>query len=184
MMARDCPRRPRDPPETPMPKPDKPIIVDVEASGFGPASYPIEVGVAFDDGSKFCSLILPAPDWSHWDESAEKVHRIARDLLETYGKPPREVAERLNELMAGRTAYSDGWVVDRPWLTTLFHHAGLEMRFGLSPLEMILTEEQMATWHDTKERILGEVENHRHRASFDAWIIQETYRRTRQPAAA
>ena len=35
-----------------------------------------------------------------------------------------------------------------------------------------------------KERILGEVENHRHRASFDAWIIQETYRRTRQPAAA
>ena len=42
----------------------------------------------------------------------------------------------------------------------------------------------MATWRDTKERILGEVENHRHRASFDAWIIQETYRRTRQPAAA
>jgi hypothetical protein len=55
-------------------------------------SYPIEVGVALDDDTKYCSLILPAPEWDHWDHDAEKVHRIARDILETYGKPMQEVA--------------------------------------------------------------------------------------------
>ena len=49
-----------------------PTIIDVEASGFGPYSYPIEIGVALDNGDKYCTLILPAPAWTHWDEEAEK----------------------------------------------------------------------------------------------------------------
>lgn len=155
-----------------------PIIIDVEASGFGGMSYPIEVGVALDDDTKYCSLILPAPDWDHWDSGAEKIHRIARDILETYGRPVQEVAANLNELLAGKTLYTDGWVVDKPWLTTLFHEAQRHMNFSVSPLEMILSEQQMACWHVTKDRVLSEVKKHRHRASFDAWIIQETYKRT------
>jgi hypothetical protein len=157
---------------------ENPIIIDVEASGFGGMSYPIEVGVALDDDTKYCSLILPAPEWDHWDSDAEKVHRIARDILETYGKPVQEVAANLNELLEGETLYTDGWVVDKPWLTTLFHKAQMHMNFSVSPLEMILSEQQMERWHDTKGRILAEVMKHRHRASFDAWIIQETYKRT------
>jgi len=161
-----------------MRRPDIPIIVDVEASGFGGASYPIEVGVALDDDTKYCSLILPAPGWIHWDAEAEKVHRIARDLLETYGKPMQEVAAHLNTLLQGRTLYSDGWVVDKPWLTTLFHEARVRMQFSVSPLELILSEQQMARWHDTKAQVLAGVTQQRHRASFDAWVIQETYKRT------
>jgi hypothetical protein len=157
---------------------EKPIIIDVEASGFGARSYPIEVGVALDDDTKYCSLILPAPEWDHWDSAAEKVHRIARDVLQTHGKPAQEVAANLNELLEGRTLYSDGWVVDKPWLTTLFHKARMQMSFNVSPLEMILSERQMERWHDTKDRILTGILEHRHRASFDAWIIQETYKRT------
>jgi len=159
--------------------PGKPIIVDVEASGFGGTSYPIEVGVALDDDTKYCSLILPAPEWEHWDNDAEKVHRIARDILETHGRPVQEVAKQLNTLLGGRNLYTDGWVVDSPWLTTLFHKAQVEMNFRISPLEMILTERQMARWHETKDQVLAEVQKHRHRASFDAWLIQETYCRTR-----
>lgn len=155
-----------------------PIIIDVEASGFGTGSYPIEVGVALDDDTKFCALIHPAPQWQHWDEDAEKVHRIARDVLETHGKPVRDVAAHLNRLLEGRTLYTDAWVVDKPWLTTLFFEAKMDMRFSVSPLEMILTEEQMAHWHQTKDRILAGIEHQRHRASFDAWIIQETWRQT------
>jgi hypothetical protein len=155
-----------------------PIIIDVEASGFGDRSYPIEVGVALDDDTKYCSLILPAPDWDHWDNDAEKVHRIARDILETYGNPIPEIAARLNQLLAGKTLFTDGWVVDKPWLTTLFYKAHMPMNFTVSALEIILSEQQMARWHETKERILGEVEKHRHRASFDAWIVQQTYKRT------
>jgi len=157
---------------------EKPIIIDIEASGFGSMSYPIEVGIALEDDTKYCSLILPASDWEHWDNDAEKVHRIARDILEAYGNPVQEVAAHLNQLLEGKTLYTDGWVVDKPWLTTLFYKANMEMKFHVSDLEMILSEEQMTRWHDTKDKILAEVKKHRHRASFDAWIIQETYKRT------
>ena len=155
-----------------------PIIIDVEASGFGTGSYPIEVGVALDDDTKFCSLIHPAPQWEHWDDAAEKVHRIARELLQTHGRPVREVAARLNSLLEGKTLYTDAWVVDKPWLTALFYEAGMNMKFSVSPLELILSEAQMARWHETKDRILAGIEHQRHRASFDAWIIQETWRQT------
>ena len=161
-----------------MARPQNPIIIDVEASGFGGASYPIEVGVALDDDQKYCSLISPAPEWDHWDDDAQKVHGISRDTLEAHGRTPREVATTLNELLEGKTLYSDGWVVDRPWLTTLFAEAGMSMSFHVSPLEMILTERQMERWHETKHELLAKAADHRHRASFDAWIVQETYRAT------
>lgn len=167
-----------------MPSPDRPLIVDVEASGFGGTSYPIEIGVALDDGHKYCSLVHPQPDWRHWDAEAERVHRISRDLLETYGRPARDVAETLNELLATRTVYTDGWVVDKPWLATLFHSARVEMQFRVSPLEMILSESQMEQWHAEKARVLATLDLSRHRASHDAWVIQETYNRTKHAARA
>jgi hypothetical protein len=167
-----------------MPDADRPLIIDVEASGFGDQSYPIEIGLALDDGHKYCSLIQPALDWTHWDVEAQKVHRIPRDILETYGRPGREVAVTLNELLASRTVYCDGWVVDKPWLTTLFHAARIEMRFHVSPLELILSESQMDRWHKEKDEVVASLELARHRASHDAWIIQETYRRTRLAAPA
>jgi hypothetical protein len=162
-----------------MPSPDRPLVIDVEASGFGGASSPIEVGVALDDGHKYCTLVHPEPEWTHWDPEAERVHRIPRDLLETYGRPVREVARTLNELLATRTVYTDGWVVDKPWLSTLFHAARVEMQFRVSALEMILSESQMQLWHAEKDRVLATFDLSRHRASHDAWVIQETYSRTR-----
>lgn len=48
-----------------MPRPVQPLIIDLEASGFGRDSYPIEVGVALDYDRKFCSLIRPQPQWAH-----------------------------------------------------------------------------------------------------------------------
>ena len=157
---------------------NNPFIIDVEASGFGSTSYPIEVGVVLNNGRKFCSLILPAPDWTYWDEEAEKIHRVSRELLKTFGKPIHEVADHLNAMLDGLTLYSDGWVVDKPWLITLFHTAGRPMKFSVSPLEMLLSEKQMAVWHETKDKVAIEMNLTRHRASNDAWIIQETYKQT------
>ena len=161
----------------------RPYIIDVEASGFGPHSYPIEVGVALEPERKFCSLIAPEPGWTHWDDSAEKIHRVPRDILETYGRPAIDVANQLNELLGNATVYSDGWVVDQPWIIQLFARAGVRQQFSVSPLEMILSEEQMALWHETKDKVVHEMALQRHRASFDAMIIQETYFRTRAAAA-
>ena len=161
-----------------MPQIQSPLIIDVEASGFGPHSYPIEVGIALDNDQKFCTLILPAPDWTHWDDDAEKVHRIPRDILQTYGRSMDEVTDELNKLLEGKTVYTDGWVVDKPWLTTLFHAAGKPLKFQVSPLEAILSEEQMRIWHETKDQVAAELDLTRHRASYDAWLIQETYTRS------
>ena len=161
-----------------MPTVDDPYIVDIEASGFGGQSYPIEVGVALPDGGKFCRLILPPKQWTHWDDSAEQGHRISRYTLLRRGRPVAEVASELNERFAGETLYSDGWVVDKPWLTTLFFAARIDMEFRVSPLEMILSEPQMAIWHDTKDQINADSDTARHRASHDAWVIQETYKQT------
>ncbi len=157
-----------------------PTIIDVEASGFGPHSYPIEIGLALDNGEKYCTLILPAPDWTHWDEEAEKVHRIPRDILQDYGKPMLQVAEELNELLKGQTVYTDGWVVDKPWILKLFDTVGIEPTFFTSSLEMILSEPQMESWHATKDQLLAEMDQQRHRASYDAYVIQQTWVRTRE----
>ena len=162
----------------------RPYIIDIEASGFGPFSYPIEVGVVLEPGTQYCSLIAPEPGWTHWDASAEQVHRVPRDILETHGKPAVQVAESLNELLGNGTVYSDGWVVDQPWLIQLFSRTRVPQQFSISPLELILSEEQMAVWHEVKAQVIAELALTRHRASFDAMIIQETYFRTRQAAPA
>jgi hypothetical protein len=122
-----------------------PNIIDVEASGLGSLSYPIEVGISMANGKKYCSLIQPEPGWVHWDESAEAVHHLTREQLRVHGAPPAEVADTLNTILAGQTVYSDGWGVDKPWVTLLFHAAHKPMDFRISALEMILSEPQIST---------------------------------------
>lgn len=161
-----------------MKHPKNPIIIDLEASGFGPQSYPIEVGIVLENGDRFCTLISPEEEWTHWSDSAEALHGIARVNLIAAGKSARRVAEQLNGWLEGKTVYSDGWVVDKPWLTKLFYAAGVEMKFQVSSLEMIMTEPQILLWDETKVRVTEEAKLPRHRASNDAWLIQETYRHT------
>ncbi len=158
----------------------RPSIIDVESSGFGPDSYPIEVGVALSCGKRYSALIQPLECWEHWDPEAESIHGLSRDALLTHGKPVRQVAEELNALMCAETVYSDGWVVDAPWVDKLFYFAFVERSFRVSPLENVLSEEQMAIWHVTKEEIVSTNQIQRHRASTDAMLIQETYVRTQQ----
>lgn len=167
-----------------MRKPERPYIIDVEASGFGPHSYPIEVGVVLEAGTSWCSLIAPEPDWTFWDPAAEAVHHVPREVLLARGRPAAQVAQHLNELLAGVTVYTDGWVVDQPWLIQLFARAGLAQRFAVSALEMILTEPQMAVWHRVKDETVRALALTRHRASSDALIVQETWLRSRQFALA
>ncbi|OQW75522.1 MAG: hypothetical protein BVN35_07625 [Proteobacteria bacterium ST_bin11] len=158
----------------------RPNVIDFEASGFGFDSYPIEVGVVLGSGQKYCALIKPARDWTYWDAQAERVHGLSRETLVNCGKPIALVASELNDFLAGKTVYSDGWVVDKPWLLRLFFRCRVQPGFYLSALEMILKEEQMDIWSQTKRQVIQDLALMRHRASTDALIIQETYARTRQ----
>lgn len=156
-------------------RPHTPIIVDIEASGFGSHSYPIEIGIALQNGDRFCSLIAPAPTWEHWDPSAEALHGLSRERLISHGKPPEEVCQSLNALLKGKTLYSDGWTVDYPWIRTLFYAGREEMKFSVSAIEMLLKEDDFKRWDNTKERIQQKVGAWRHRASSDAKVIQDTF---------
>lgn len=156
-----------------------PTILDFEASGFGFESYPIEVGLALAGGERFCTLIRPLEDWVHWDESAERVHHISQQDLFAHGLSVQDVCARLNHLLQGQTVYSDGWVVDKPWLNRLYQAANIEPSFTLSPIESIQSEAQQKAWGEVKEEILEKLAFDRHRASHDALLIQETYKATR-----
>jgi len=87
----------------------RPSIIDVEASGFGSDSYPIEIGVVLTSGERYCSLIVPVTEWTHWDAQAAKLHGITRTFLKQNGRPVTEVAQALNSLIEDQTVYSDGW---------------------------------------------------------------------------
>lgn len=163
-----------------------PIIMDIEASGFGNDSYPIEIGFIDSIGERFCNLITPQEDWDHWSFSAETAHGISRDLLLKKGHPAWDVAKTLNRLLQDKTVYSDGWVVDHPWLMRLFYSVNLAPTFQISPIEMVMNEFQIEIWDATRNQVLQDSQLQRHRASSDALIIQrtwiDTYRQCQQIA--
>jgi uncharacterized protein YecA (UPF0149 family) len=142
------------------------------------------VGVVKPSGERFCCLIKPISLWQHWDPQAQRLHRISRDMLLRIGQDVHAVCRQLNAFMTNETAYSDGWVVDHPWLIKLFDAAQIPMQFRLSPLENILNEGQMALWQHTKDALLAKQAQARHRASFDAALIQQTFTQTQYLVAS
>lgn len=149
-----------------------PAILDIEASGFGRGSYPIEIGLASADGSLFCGLVRPEPDWLHWDDGAQGLHGISRELLVTHGHPARWMATQLNERLRGQTAYCDGWGHDYPWLARLYDAAGLQPSYRLDDLRGLLNEAQAQRWRAVTEAVRDRQQLTRHRASSDARVLQ------------
>jgi hypothetical protein len=146
----------------------------MEASGFGRNSYPIEVGYVLADGSSFCTLIRPEPNWTHWDEQAEQTHHISRAIAEQHGQDATAVARKLNANLAGKTLYSDGWANDYSWLGKLFDVANVSPHFKLDNLRALLSEQEAERWHVVKQEVAQEARIDRHRASADAKLLQLT----------
>ncbi|WP_108124423.1 hypothetical protein [Saccharospirillum mangrovi] len=157
-----------------------PGILDIEASGFGRGSYPIEVGVATEQGEEYAWLILPEPDWLHWDDGAQAIHGISREQLLSEGVSVSLVADQLNELLEGQILYSDGWGFDSGWLALLYYSARKTMTFRLETLPRILSEFQLSIWDETKRRIRTERGLSHHRAGVDAKVLQLTLEATSQ----
>ncbi len=156
-----------------------PTVLDVEASGFGRNSYPIEVGFVLPNGHAFCSLIRPEAHWTHWDAQAEATHHISRALILQRGLPVSEVARSINAQLAGQTVYSDGWAHDFTWLGALFDAADMSPAFRLENLRALLDDRQADQWHTVKALVSSERGVQRHRASADARLLQLTLLRLR-----
>ncbi|WP_461421998.1 hypothetical protein [Ketobacter sp.] len=149
-------------------------VLDIEASGLGSDSYPIEVGVVMASGREYQALIKPAPEWKHWCKEAEAMHGINCEALETYGLSVHDVCAELNDFCRGETLYSDCWTRDLPWILTLFGQAGVYPAFKCSPIEMVLKEHQLSDWTQHKNKIIEATGLRSHRALNDARIIAKT----------
>lgn len=164
---------------SPSPWPDSLCFIDVEASGFGRGSYPIEVGVAGPGSGLFCYLIRPLDSWRHWDPDAAALHGLSRDVLLKWGRPVEEVAGALNAQLAGLTVYSDAWGQDMAWISRLFAAADLTPRFRIESLRALLSEDDTEHWHGLKRTVERTVQSNRHRASTDARVLRLTYKALR-----
>jgi len=121
-------------------------FVDVEASALV-SGYPISVGWfslgqnGLADGVGAEVLILPDEDWiacGNWDPNAQHLHGLTLDQLLAKGRPPAEVAEKLNTALAGKAAVlSDQPGHDNAWLAELHQAAGVPATYALRPMEAI-----------------------------------------------
>lgn len=156
-----------------------PAILDVEASGLGRGSYPVEVGYVLEDGDSQCMLVRPEPDWNHWSPAAEGLHHIRRaDLLE-HGLPTAVVVDELNRSLVGRTLYTDAWGHDYSWLAMLYDAARRAPGFRLESLQALLTDGEVERWRTVKEQVALVLGLPRHRACADALLLQATFRSLR-----
>lgn len=165
-------------------EPCLPAILDIEASGFGLGSYPIEVGIVMADGRSWCSLVKPEPSWEHWDPNAATLHGICRDQLEASGRSTRDIATNLNQWLKGMVVYTDAWAHDYTWLNKIFEAASMSPQFRLENLRALLSDDEAHRWHDIKMAVANKLALTRHRASSDARILQMTIQALKQPERA
>ena len=95
------------------------LIIDFEASGLGPGSWPIEVGLAWVEAGEvrsWASLIRPEPDWdlNLWDMFAQDVHGIPLSNLDN-APSAWSVTKELLDQVAGRPVFSDAPEFDGRW---------------------------------------------------------------------
>lgn len=156
----------------------RPPVMEVQSSGYGPDSYPIEVGVVLDSGKRYCTLVLPLESWTYWDRELESKHFVSQSALQTHGKPIVKVARDLNHLLKRKTVYLGDWDNEKRWLDMIFEATGILKKFRMEPIEDILSQRQVRGWSETKSEVVELTASNRQRASLDAYILQETFVRS------
>lgn len=157
-----------------------PAIIDIEASGIGSESYPIEVGIVLSSGARYCTLIKPHESWTYWSKSAERLHHIPQPILFSRGKDMVMVCEQLNEFIGGKTIFSDNVSADKPWLKKLFLTTGIKPNFQLYGIERINVGNQEKYWDEARLEVNKKFKLTRHRASNEAFLIQQTFIESRR----
>ncbi len=171
-----------------METPPYPCFLDVEASGFGDKSYPIEIAWSNEAGEIQRYLINPAScaDWVSWNADSEKIHGIDRPRLERNGWDPEFVATRLTEDLHGKTVYTDAPDFDDSWVAKLFTAVKQPKPFHCEHIdELLLTvlrKPDDAIWQAMLhiERIKNELTEFRsgtHSAGYDVGYLLQLWRK-------
>lgn len=152
-------------------------VIDIEASGLHPGSYPIEVGIVLSNGRTYEALIQPFSSWTHWDSNAELLHGISREMLKREGRDAFDVCNEINQLCAGKTLYSDCSVYDSSWIKKLFTFTNIPPKFHCASIETVLSEDDLINWNMYKREYARFAQINPHRALNDAITISETLER-------
>jgi len=152
------------------------ICLDLEASGLGPHSYPIEVAWKSTEEAHDSFLINPdsVPEWTFWDEYAEELHNICRTELQQHGVSALSACQRLNEALQGCDVLSDAWEFDRFWLYRLFEAGKQTMAFRLVSLPEVLSAEELIQY-----QFICKAQLRQHGAMDDVDHILQAIRRVR-----
>lgn len=148
--------------------------IDFEASGLGPDTYPIEIGVARWGSPEspiivWSSLIGTTMEWrkrGRWDPEALRIHGIPRRSLED-APGPVQVMEDLNRRCGvGTLAFCDGGTHDHHWMQKLATAAGQGPRLMLGSWRHVL----MHLSEEGRDRAVNHRAPHEiaHRAGADA----------------
>ncbi|MGB0734046.1 MAG: hypothetical protein ACPGPF_09765 [Pontibacterium sp.] len=141
------------------------VYVDIEASGLSEDSYPIEIAWVCEETHESDSfLINPSSiaQWHYWDETAEQIHGIQRELLLHEGIGVVEACERLNKALVGAALVSDALSFDGFWMSRLFVAASSTAQFDMIGLDDLLTQDQLQRYKKVSRSQLR-----RHRALPD-----------------
>ena len=124
------------------------VFLDFEASSLADRSHPIEVAWVFQNGRSESHLIVPAPNWTDWDDKAEAIHHITREMLATEGEPHDQVARRMIEALTGHDLFASAPSWDGKWLSALLRAAGI-------PRHALRLRETDAALRETAAEMLG-----------------------------
>jgi DNA polymerase III epsilon subunit-like protein len=158
--------------------------LDLEASGLGERTYPIEAAVV-DCATLECRswLIRPTPRWLSeglWSLEAAAMHGISIEELVSTGSPIGQVAAELVDCCRGKRVLCDGGEHDHRWLLTLFAGAGRNPPFHLDDFESFALEVAQRSGYSElamADSRLAQNTHPTHRASADARTLAETLRR-------
>ncbi len=145
-------------------------ILDIEASGLSPVSYPIEIGLV-NARQEYQTLIRPEASWVHWSQKANELHGLSRQDLFEKGRPADVVAQALNHLLASETVYSDHEDWDSFWVRRLFEAVSVEQTFFVADLNTLLGANQASAFATCVDELSLASDYRAHRALNDARII-------------
>jgi hypothetical protein len=150
------------------------MTLDIEASGLGDESYPIQIGYSFEEKGKLVTkefFIKPAEHWEYWDDEAEEfIHHIPRQALKN-GLSIQDACEKLNLDLIGAEIIVDSKEYDVFWLEKLFSEAQVNMGFNIINIDDYLFK-KYGVKNDRYEQE-RELHEFSHSAGEDSKVIYE-----------
>lgn len=162
---------------------DEFIFLDIEASGLGLGSYPIEVAYVSSTGDKNSYLIESTDEWINdglWCSNAEtSIHKISQDMLAQHGINPVAVVNSLNEALSGKLVLCNDLDYDGVWLTQLFKAANVGVMFLLTDIRYLYEYWGESKTHNFKKSYAAISPSTTHRALPDAQRFVDTFNMTK-----